>query len=329
MKRGVVVIAGLLLCGGIGWWWLRAPRPATSAGQAPDLTAPRPEKAPAAVPAGAPPESAATRLEGATSPAAAERNDYARFHESKDFYAYAEELLPLAKQGDASAQFYLSSALSYCEGLYDWYFIEYTQNGTRRQRTLDEALQLTAERKVFQPDDVRDIQQRCQKLRSIDPPPFGTSREWLDAAIALGFPMAQASEALNLALQGQGRSNPEKAQAARGEARQLALVALRTRDPMVMAQMGDIAANLAGEDSGKARIVRWAWPLAACQREANCRIMGDWMRLFCNIDTQCQPFETPVDIIRRQAGNDYDEVERMARELNEKLDAGTLGEGDL
>jgi hypothetical protein len=53
------------------------------------------------------------------------------------------------------------------------------------------------------------------------------------------------------------------------------------------------------------------------------------MRLFCNIDTQCQPFETPVDIIRRQAGNDYDEVERMARELNEKLDAGTLGEGDL
>lgn len=266
---------------------------------------------------------------GEAAPAPAERDDYARFHESKDFHAYAGELYPLAKQGDASAQFYLSSALSYCEGLYDWYFIEYTQNGTRRQRTLDEALQLTAERKVFQPDDVRDIQQRCQKLRSIDPPPFGTSREWLDAAIALGFPMAQANEALNLALQGQGRSNPEKAQAARGEARQLALVALRTRDPMVMAQMGDIAANLAGEDAAKAKIVRWAWPLAACQREANCKIMSDWMRLFCNIDTQCQPFETPVDIIRRQAGNDYDEVERMAREINGKIDAGTLAEGDL
>ena len=57
--------------------------------------------------------------------------------------------------------------------------------------------------------------------------------------------------------------------------------------------------------------------------------MAEWRRLFCNIDTQCQPFETPVDVIRRQAGNDYDAVERRARELNEKLDAGTLEESDI
>ena len=43
------------------------------------------------------------------------------------------------------------------------------------------------------------------------------------------------------------------------------------------------------------------------------------MHLFCNIDTACQPFETPADIIRRQAGNDYDgEVERRARESTAK-----------
>jgi hypothetical protein len=36
-----------------------------------------------------------------------------------------------------------------------------------------------------------------------------------------------------------------------------------------------------------------------------------------------------VDVIRRQAGNDFDVVERRARELNEKLDAGTLEESDI
>ena len=36
-----------------------------------------------------------------------------------------------------------------------------------------------------------------------------------------------------------------------------------------------------------------------------------------------------MDIIRRQAGNDYDEVERRAREINEKIDAGTLEESDI
>ena len=57
--------------------------------------------------------------------------------------------------------------------------------------------------------------------------------------------------------------------------------------------------------------------------------MKEWMRIYCKIDGQCQPFETPVDVIRRKAGNDYHEIERRARELNEKLDAGTLEEGDL
>jgi hypothetical protein len=42
-----------------------------------------------------------------------------------------------------------------------------------------------------------------------------------------------------------------------------------------------------------------------------------------------QPYETPLDILRRDAGNDFDEVERGARELNEKIDAGTLEESDI
>ena len=239
---------------------------------------------------------------------------------------FAADTIERARQGDPSAQYYLSSALTYCESLYDWYFIVHQSDGTVRHRTLDEALQLTASRPVFTPDDVRDIQQRCQKLRKTQPPPFGSSREWLDAAVAAGFPLAQASAALNLALQGYERSDPDKARTARAAAREMAIDSLRTRDPRVMAQMGDVAANLAMDNPAEARKVQWVWPLAACLREANCESMTEWIRLFCNIDTQCQPFETPIDVIRRQAGNDYDEVERRARELNQKIDAGTLDE---
>ncbi len=35
------------------------------------------------------------------------------------------------------------------------------------------------------------------------------------------------------------------------------------------------------------------------------------------------------DIIRRDAGSDFAEVERRAREINEKIDAGTLDESDI
>ena len=36
-----------------------------------------------------------------------------------------------------------------------------------------------------------------------------------------------------------------------------------------------------------------------------------------------------LDVIRRAAGNDFDEIERGARELNEKIDAGTFDESDI
>ena len=327
----LLTFAAVLAGGCLAWWLMPAP---PSAGPAPDSAQPGAVEAPRAAQQGqsAPPASSGSGKPAdrdQTEKGPATPDDHARLRAAQDYFQFAADTYDRAKQGDPSAQYYLSSALTYCESLYDWYFIVHQSDGTARHRTLDEALQLTASRPVFTPDDVVSIQQRCQKLRKTQPPPFGSSREWLDAAITAGFPLAQASAALNLALQGYERSDPDKARAARAASREMALDALRTRDPQVMAQMGDVAANLAMDNPAEARKVQWIWPLAACLREANCESMTDWTRLFCNIDTQCQPFETPVDIIRRQAGNDYDEVERRARELNQKIDAGTLGEDDL
>ncbi len=325
----VAAFVVVLVLGSATAWWFRR--------EAPVVTAPATQTM--ANVAEPPSENPALRTESgtaapATSPpelgtsAEPEVDHHQRLLESRDYYEVAAELIDAAKQGDASAQYYLSRALVYCESLYDWYFITYGPNGPAH-RTLDEALQLTATRPVFTPDDVRDIHSRCQKLRRTQPPPFGSSQEWQTAALAAGFPLAQVQSALNYALQGRERGQSEKAAAAREDARRLALESLRTTDPLVMAQMGDVAANLAGENQAEARKQQWIWPLAACLREPGCNSMTEWMHLFCNIDRQCQPFETPVDVIRRKAGNDFDEVERRAREINQKLDAGTLEEGDI
>ncbi len=324
MHRSVTLLCAAAVMLAV-WWWARDDR-------APAVLARTPTASERARPSAVRAEHSATGTR-ATDAVAARASDASvppdyrtRFRDARDYWTLGESLYVSARQGDAAAQFWLSRALGYCESLYDWYFIVHLGDGTVRHRTLDEAQQLTATRPVFTADDIRDIQKRCQRLRSADAPPFGTSREWLEAATTANYPMAQAAAALGQALQGH-QADVEAARGARDEARRLAFEALRSRDPDVMVQMGDVAANLA-RDPAEARRQQWVWPLAACMRD-DCESMSEWRRLFCNIDTQCQPFETPVDVIRRQAGNDFDVVERRARELNEKLDAGTLEESDI
>jgi len=325
VRRLFTLVCAAVVLLAAGWWVREARVPVVH--PAPPAAANR--RTPASVVRVESPEAAApatTSVEPARNSSVAP--DYrTRLRDARDYWELAESLYVHARQGDPAAQFWLSSALGYCESLYDWYFIVHLDGGAVRHRTLDEAQQLTAIRPVFTADDIRDIQKRCQRLRSADAPPFGTSRQWLASAAAANYPMAQASAALGQALQGH-QADAEAARGARDEARRLALEALRSRDPDVMVQMGDVAANLA-RDPAEARRQQWVWPLAACLRQRDCESMAEWRRLFCHIDTQCQPFETPVDVIRRQAGNDYDDVERRARELNEKLDAGTLEEGDI
>jgi hypothetical protein len=329
MRVVVTLLAAALVGLGI-WWWSREPdvaqaaAPAATPGQSRAAAGIRENAAAKSLPAG----SVADETDPEP-PADAPAPDYlAQMRNSKDYWALAESLLAAAKQGDAAAQYVLGSMLVYCEGLYDWYFIVHLPDGQVRHRTLDEAQQLTASRKVFTPDDVRDIQSRCRRLRSDATARFGASAAWMDSAAAAGYPAAQAVKARNQALMSMNAPSPEEKETVRDDARRIALEALRTRDPKVMAQTGDVAALLAPNAAERLK-QQWMWPLAACLREADCASMKEWMRLFCNIDTQCQPFETPVDVIRRQVGNDYDEVERRARELNEKLDAGTLEAADI
>lgn len=320
-------MAALVLA--LAWWLWPAPRVPDSQPQraraAPAMPRPQGTRDPA--PADAP---ATRRDTSAAEPALAPGTDFrAQFHLAGDYLDFAQQALPAARGGDAAAQFYLARALGYCESLYEWYFIERTRDGRVRHRTLDEAQQITAVRPFFTADEVRDIQAHCMRLRSLDDASIGTSSQWYDAALAQGYPLAQAQSAHGLALQVSQRGDPQKIRIAREEALRLALESLREGDIEAMIQAGDVGAFLAGGDVEQASVRRWSWLLAASLRAGDSQEMQEWMRMACRIDTQCQPYETPADVVRRKAGNDLDAVERRAREINEKLEAGSLTESDI
>jgi hypothetical protein len=250
----------------------------------------------------------------------------AQFWASKDFWEFAERIHEAAKSGDGAAQYYLSVALNTCDFVYRYYFIEQRSGEPPRIRTLDEAQQLTATRQGsgYTPDDVRDIQDRCQRIMNTKPPPFGNAGEWMDAALASDYPLAQANAAFNKAMQAYENPDPGKSRAARGEAWALVVDSLRSKDAEVILALASTGAILAGEADEQ-----WTWVMAAYLRDPASESFTEWAKERCRHDSQCHPEDKLIDIIRRGAGNAFDEAERRARALNEKIDAGTVEEPDV
>ena len=166
------------------------------------------------------------------------RRNFAR---SKDYWEFAERIHEAAKRGDGAAQYYLSVALNSCEFLYGFYFIEQRPGAPARIRTLDEAQQLTATRQGSATRRTMCVTSRCrcQRIMSTKPSPFGNAAEWMDAALASGYPLAQANAALQQGAAGAERIGiPRTSRAVHSEARALAFDALRSKDPEVVCGAG-------------------------------------------------------------------------------------------
>ena len=239
--------------------------------------------------------------------------------ESQDIWQFAEGILASAKSGDNAAQYYLSRALKFCDDGYRFYF----DRGAKR-RTLDEAMQWASTRMGTSSEDAQAVYTRCRRLKESTVQPFGTADDWLNESKEGGFALAQMDVAGVLAGRlaltaavGGAKENVEM----REEAKRLAREALRSKDPQVVFQFGDLAALFTG-DLHKAEGEQWVWRLAACQRGYDCSQQAEWLRFGCRFDFNCQPYESGIDYIRRINGADFDEIERRAGELNAKLDAG-------
>jgi len=330
MRRATLTsVAAMILGAALAWWLWPAPRVPNSRPQVPRAASHVPGPQHPREPQSSD-DLSSTRDTVGEAPVPAPTADYrTQFYSAGDYLDFTQQLLPAARGGDAAAQYYLYRALGYCESLYEWYFIERNREGRIRHRTLDEAQQITAFRPFFTPEEVSDIQAHCLRLRSLDDASFGSANQWFDAALAQGYPLAQAEAASRLAVSSSHREDSQKVRISRDEARRLAFESLRDGDIHSMIQVGDVDAFLAGEGTSEVSSRRNGWLLAAALRDGDSQEMQEWMLMACRIDTQCQPYETPADVVRRKSANNLDAVERRAREINEKLQSGTLTESDI
>ena len=102
----------------------------------------------------------------------------------------------------------------------------------------------------------------------------------------------------------------------------LAREAIRSKDPAAIFQLAYVE-TITGR-SGTPEDVAGAWMLAACQRGLECGRASEQFQFLCNWDPACQQSETLVDLFRRRPR--FDEFQRLANELNAKLDANRFAE---
>ena len=241
------------------------------------------------------------------------------FAKSEDFWALAESIVQAANAGDGNAQYNLYRALSYCDTLYKFYFVR-----GKTHKTVDEAVAWASTSPGLNVDEARQVHRRCHRLKTADGAPFGTAEQWLTSAKDVGQPLAMMDFARNLSTAAAAKGDVPSVEM-RNEARQLITEALKSKDPEVIFGMADFVLLLHG-DSEKASEEQWVWRLAACERGFDCAPGAAWLEVMCRYDYNCQPRDDGREVIRRNNSQNFDEIERKARELNARLDANKFEE---
>lgn len=250
-------------------------------------------------------------------------SDYARLYlESADYLSLANQLQPLAKDGDAAAQYWLSRVYQYCDQDFGRAFSfghegHYLTPEEVQQRWPDDDRSLDL-------DALRLIHRRCAELVQQGYLQFNDYDELLQAASKAGHPRAQIDFAMHLT--GRGETGTS-------DAIKLARQALRSGEPEVVMAAALLVLTLNApdmhtpEDEVSAAHERagfaWnAWVLAGCIRGADCSAQAGWVRRRCLSTPACQPFETGTDLIRRERPESFDSIMLRAREINDLIDAG-------
>jgi hypothetical protein len=200
--------------------------------------------------------------------------------------AVVKTLYPRAQAGDGASQYWLAKALSHC--------------GDRNARTPE-----------------------CQTLHD-SRENFGKPSDWIALSAGAGYPLGQVEQAAAQITAARVTRDPD-ADARLAESKKLAVTALRSGDPEVVMQASRVTFllnNPTVDNYQEARSAAQPWRIAACMRGADCSAQADWVRDACRTAGNCQPGESGLDFLRRSLGPRYDEVERQARDINSRIDAG-------
>ncbi|HUQ09786.1 MAG TPA: hypothetical protein VM146_05675 [Steroidobacteraceae bacterium] len=236
------------------------------------------------------------------------------FRAATDYLEFVRGIHGAAKAGDPAAQYYLFRSLEYCHGLFRAYF-----GRPGKSRTLDEGLQWAARgAPALDVDEARRVNDRCRALEESDLTVFGEREQWLQSAALAGQPNAQVEYAGKLLFSSNDLPGEESARS-REDARDLVRKALASHDPEVIFAAGNLVALRTAHPEKDHDVL--AWMLAACDRGMDCGPADERTRTICRFDSNCQPYESLVDMVRRQV-EDFPGVEGRSREINRLIDDG-------
>jgi hypothetical protein len=255
------------------------------------------------------------------------------FAQSRNLWEFAHRILPAARAGDADAQFYLSKALEQCARDNKMF---YQRRGVRL--TSDQGIQWALQRHLSL-DVAEAVYEHCHEFLEQDAPTvseLGDSNDWLEQATHAGQPLAQADTAMKLLMQqvlqnSQAAigisSSPDAPTPIKSDQSPVSLLreAVESRRPEVLFTIGEAQCLLRGFNQ-QATTHQFAWWLVACRRGLDCSANAEWVKVACANDARCASFTDPSDFVRIHAGDDWNNVEQLAGEIDTKLDAGRWNE---
>jgi hypothetical protein len=278
---------------------------------------PKPEKRPVAT------ATAAAR--------SAPHNYRTEFQVQQDYWAYAQQLLPRAKAGNADAQFYLGKILSFCGSVNRGFF-----EHLRQKITLDEALQLAAARHLSM-EEVQTLYTRCHGFQTADVSSWGSEQEWFNKATDAGQPAASASiageilERQYLETYQKAGGHPELGEPVRpgADPDALLLTAAKSLDPEALYGIGKVKAVQQQMAHSNDATEAYAWMLVGCQRGFPCNGNFDWIMTGCpncNPDNPTPKNNLMAELTYRGGNNNWATVQQRAKQINASLDAGRWDE---
>ena len=248
-------------------------------------------------------------------------SDYqARFRNAGDMLTFVASIQDAAQAGDGVAQFYMYRAIHRCWNEYMIYF-----GRGERERTLDQALINAEQMPGYSADAARELFQQCRRFKEANPTALLEGWNWLQAAVKSRYPLALSAMAAERGSSEFGSMNPNKSPEQYAEVRALAREALLSKDPQVIFDLARVTWRLTpqGESSDETAAV---WVIAACTRGFDCSSNSESFSFVCRLDAACQPYETGIDILRRQFGSKFDDLQERAHLLNEQIDQGRFDE---
>ncbi len=254
---------------------------------------------------------------GINLPATAGSPDYAaQYGSAGDLLSFLEALAPAAAEGDVDAMYYAAVASRRCTRQYA---VLFGQQG--KEMTLERALAKSHWTRYYE-QLARKIHAQCQRFKTEAANPFTEWQNLLDAAVEGGSGPAKALFAYELQNGLIRVQDPATREQLTGEIRELAKDAIRSKEPEAIFQLAFVE-SITGR-SGTPEDVAAAWMLAACQRGLECGRDSEPFQFFCRWDPSCHPSETLVDLFRRRPR--FEEFQRLANELNARLDADSFDE---